>query len=73
MLLLLNELSDRKTMLLLLNECIDLRVNLMRLELSGWWDEILKNMFDAGACTHYRVLVEPLVIAFFYRFGKNED
>ena len=73
MLLLLNEFSDRQTMLLLLNECIDLRVNLMRLELSGWWDEILKNMFDAGACTHYMVLVETLDIANFYRFGKNED
>jgi len=72
-LLLLNEFSDRQTMLLLLNECIDLRVNLMRLELSGWWEEILKNMFDAGTCTHYRVLVDPLDIANFYRFGKNED
>ena len=73
MLLLLNEFCDRQTMLLLLNECIDLRVNLMRLDLSGWWDEILKNMFDTGACTHYRVLIEPLDIANFYRFGKNED
>ena len=73
MLLLLNEFSDRQTMLLLLNECIDLRVNLMRLELAGWWDDIIENMFDAGACTHYRLLVETLDIANFYRFGKNED
>ena len=67
----MNEFSDRQTMLLLLNECIDLRVNLMRLELSGWWDEILKNMFDAGACTHYRVLVEHWILLIFTDLAKT--
>ena len=42
---------------------LDLRVNLMKLELAGWWDDIIENMFEAGACTHYRLLVEPLDIA----------
>ena len=45
----------------------------MRLELAGWWDDIIENMFDAGACTHYRLLVETLDIANFYRLGKTED
>jgi enhanced disease susceptibility 1 protein len=64
----------------------DFQANLKRLELAGRWDEI-KNKFDKDELpddfqcseewirrgTHYRLLVEPLDIANYYRLGKNED
>jgi len=66
---------------------IDFQANLHRLELAGWWDEIIQNKFDKDELpddfqcskewirrgTHYRLLVEPLDIANYYRLGKNED
>lgn len=66
---------------------LDFHANLRRLELAGWWDEIILNMFDKDELpddfqcseewlrrgTHYRLLVEPLDIANYYRLGKNED
>jgi len=66
---------------------VDFQANLKRLELAGWWDEIIQNKFekdelpDDFQCskewitrgTHYRLLVEPLDIANYYRLGKNED
>jgi enhanced disease susceptibility 1 protein len=66
---------------------VDFQANLNRLELAGWWDEIIQNKFDKDELpddfqcskewirrgTHYRLLVEPLDIANYYRLGKNED
>eukprot|EP00253_Pinus_taeda_P013083 PITA_13083 len=66
---------------------VDFQANLKRLELAGWWDEIIQNKFDKDELpddfqcrkewiiwgTHYRLLVEPLDIANYYRLGKNED
>jgi len=65
----------------------DFQANLKRLELAGWWDEIIQNKFDKDLLpddfpcseewirrgTQYRLLVEPLDIANYYRLGKNED
>jgi len=64
----------------------DFDANLNRLKLAGWWDEIIP-MVDKDELpedfqcseewitlgTHYRLLVEPLDIANYYRLGKNED
>jgi len=64
----------------------DFDANLNRLKLAGWWDEIIQ-MIDKDELpedfqcsevwirlgSHYRLLVEPLDIANFYRLGKNED
>jgi enhanced disease susceptibility 1 protein len=66
---------------------VDFQANLNRLELAGWWDEIIQNKFDKDELpddfqcrkewitrgTYYRLLVEPLDIANYYRLGKNED
>lgn len=66
---------------------VDFQANLNRLELAGWWDEIIQNKFDKDELpddfqckkewvtrgTLYRLLVEPLDIANYYRLGKNED
>lgn len=64
----------------------DFDANLNRLKLAGWWDEIITmiskdELPDDFQCrevwirlgTYYRLLVEPLDIANYYRLGKNED
>lgn len=64
----------------------DFDANLNRLKLAGWFDEIITmiskdELPDDFQCsevwirlgTHYRLLVEPLDIANYYRLGKNED
>eukprot|EP01018_Ginkgo_biloba_P017965 Gb_01272 [translate_table: standard] len=64
----------------------DFRANLNRLKLEGFWDEIIEMVEKhelpedfqcqskwVHSATAYRLLVEPLDIANYYRLGKHED
>ncbi|XVF09204.1 hypothetical protein REPUB_Repub07fG0071900 [Reevesia pubescens] len=64
----------------------DFKANVMRLELTGTWDEIIEmlNKYElpegfesrkdwVELATKYRRIVEPLDVANYYRHAKNED